>query len=111
MNKTLYDIQPGDKVLSQGRWHESIHVVERVTKNYIIVHGQKFRKSDGSLVSSDPWTHDYITPLTPELMEQHQRKILHQQLCTKIKRIDFTSLTIEQLQAILDVTQCTSKHE
>lgn len=39
MNKTLNDLQPGDKILSEGRWHKEISVVDRITKNYVIVRG------------------------------------------------------------------------
>lgn len=105
MNKTLNDLQPGDKILSEGRWHKEISVVDRVTKNYVIVCGQKFRKTDGTLVTSDSWNIDYIRPLTPELLEQYQQEVKQQQLCAQVKRIAFESLTVDQLQAILDITK------
>ncbi len=105
MDKTLNDLQPGDKILSEGRWHKEISVVDRVTKNYVIVRGQKFRKTDGTLVTSDSWNRDHIRPLTPELLEQYQQEIKQQQLCAQVKRIAFESLTVDQLQAILDITK------
>lgn len=111
MNKTLNDIQPGDKVLSEGRWHKGIYSVERVTKNYVIVHGQKFRKTDGNLVGPDRWNRDHITPLTSELLVQYNKEFLHKQLCTQVKRINFESLTIEQLRAIFNITQNKNKNE
>lgn len=105
MSKTLNDLQPGDKVICEGRYHKDIYVVERVTKNYVIVKGHKFRKTDGNSTGSDFWSRDWITPLTPELEYQYQQEIKQQQLCAQVKRIAFESLTVNQLQAILDISE------
>lgn len=111
MSKTLDDIQPGDQVLWKNIYYKEICTVERVTKKHIIIRNQKYRKASGRPVTTAKLNTERIIPLSPELKEQLQREILHQQLCSQVKRIKIESLTIEQLQAILGIAQSKSKND
>lgn len=111
MNKTLDNIQPGDQVLWENMYSKEICTVERVTKAHIIIHNQKYRKVSGRPVTTDRWNTAHIRPLSPELKEQFQREVLHQRLCSQVKRSKIELLTIEQLQAILGIAQSKSKND
>lgn len=46
--KNLEDIKVGDKVILYRRFQDrTVCKVERLTKNFIIVEGRKYRKKDG----------------------------------------------------------------
>jgi hypothetical protein len=83
------------------------YIVSRVTSTQAIVKTQngseiRFRRDvrDGSFfepVSSDRWTHTYYAVETPEIKARFMR--LKKE--AKLKGIDFTTLTDEQLDQIL----------
>lgn len=101
MSKTLYDLQVGDYVVVRGNYFEAIKSVIRVTNNYVIVDGIKYRKSDGLSVNSNQWTQKGIRIATQNDVDNIKKRQLHSQLAKVVSSVSFNSLSIEQLQSIL----------
>lgn len=101
--KTLSELQEGDEILIQNRYHEQVSKVSRVTKCYIIVGNTKYRKKDGFIVSRDLWDSSHISIVTPEDIERIKNNQKHARLVLEAKAISFQSLTSEQLQSIIDI--------
>lgn len=102
MAKTLDDIKFGDKVVVTTRFSKSVQKVTCVTKCYIIAGGEKYKKSDGEIVNANRWNQAYISVVSPDEIEDINKKQLHDSLVLKVQSIPFYTLTTEQLQTILD---------
>jgi len=78
MTKSLSEIKSGDEVILRDRRSNTIEVVERTTKCWIILSkGRKFRISDGYPVGERDFSWfniSSIKPATPALKEEIKRK-------------------------------------
>ena len=67
MEKTLQDLKAGDLAYIESRHKKGIVKIDRITKTQIITtKGYKYRRCNGSLVSTDPYYLEYIKILTAE---------------------------------------------
>ena len=63
----LENLKVGDKVIVGGVYiHNRISQVERVTKKYIVVEGNKFSKEFGWIDGCSSYTSDHIRPASEE---------------------------------------------
>lgn len=107
--KTLYDIQPGDQVLVSSRYIQKICKVERVTLTQIICNNQKYRKSDGRLISKNPWHSEGIQILTPELKIEFYKKVALSKNIQLIKTTDWECMSEEVINQIADIIKQNQK--
>jgi hypothetical protein len=103
MNGVLDNVKVGDKLIMTSRWNRAILTVEKVQKNFVIAKGYKFRKSSGSLVSSDCWTSASAKIATEEDLEDSRKEVRRQRMISKCRDINFYSLTDTQLEQILKI--------
>lgn len=101
--KTLYDIQEGDEVLLVSMYWERVVTVSRLTKCYIIIGNEKYRKDGGFKVTADRWSTEHIRIVSPKDIERIKNRQKHERLVLEAKAISFQSLTSEQLQSIIDI--------
>ncbi len=104
----LFDLKEGDEVYVSGRLREvgSIAKVERVTKNFIIVKGNKFRKCNGYKTGDyDTYSRSSIEPLTEEL----RIKVRHNALFVYLNSFGFQDLPLNTLEDIYKKVRETHK--
>jgi len=82
-----------------------------VTPTLIICNNTKFRKSDGNKTPAERYNYSSIEVLTPELLNQHQQKVMRANLVRQFKEIQPDGLTNEQLQQIIQITQLPNSDE
>lgn len=103
MEKSLNEIKAGDKVYYTSPYVSRILKVDRVTPTTIICGTEKFRKQNGSKITTDRWGCSRISVLTKSLERQHYAMVKKRQLITEIEATDFSQLSIDSLQQISDV--------
>lgn len=101
------NLNPGDMVAvtnTFGRGH-SLAVVERLTATQIITKaGARYRRSDGSRITSDRWHSNRLVELTPEI----RLEVENSQLNEFIKGISPSNLTVDQKRAIKAIAEATT---
>lgn len=103
MNNSLENAKVGDKLIMTSRWATSILVVEKVQKNFVIANSYKFRKKDGSLVSSDGWSMTTAKIATERDLAAFREEQNHKVLANKCRDIRFEGLSDTQLEQILEI--------
>ena len=105
----LENVKVGDKVIYSHYYHgDTIVKVEKVTKNYIIVKGNKYKKIDGSIASSNHWTLTRIrcakndNEFNKIINEQKRREIIRV-IINKVNSGNLKKLSIEDLNKINDI--------
>ena len=74
--KELEDLKVGDKVIVGGACsYCRISQVEKVTKKYIIVEGNKFSKEFGWIDGCSSYTSDHIRPATEEDIKRVEEEV------------------------------------
>ncbi len=107
MNKTLNEVQAGDKVVLCTRGEREVVEVTRTTKTQIICGYLKFSRKNGYRISSNKWDLGSIQPLTPEIQQQIDKKKkkdeLYNNVRIEIKRLERTlgKLSEASLQQLL----------
>ena len=99
-SNTLYDVKVGDQVLWIGHHNKRILTITRLTKTTIVCGYEKFRKSDGRCVPSDPWSMSFIEVLTPEKRLQLETQKKHFQLAQKCSKAPYHLFSIDILESI-----------
>lgn len=87
MNNSLENAKVGDKLIMTSRWATSILVVEKVQKNFVIANSYKFRKANGSLVTSDHWRMVTAKIATEEDLAAFRKAQNHRMLADKCRDI------------------------
>lgn len=100
---SLENAKVGDKLIMTSRWNQSVLTIEKVQKNLVIANGYKFRKSDGSLVSSDKWSITTAKIATERDLEAFRKAILRNKMIVQCHDIIFESLSDSQLEKILEI--------
>ncbi len=104
----IHDLEKDDRVYVSGRLREigSIGRVERVTKCFIIVNGNKFRRDNGNKAGSyDGYTRQSIEPLTEEL----RIKVIHKVMSSYLNSFGFQDLPLNTLEDIYKQVKETHK--
>lgn len=100
---SLENVKVGDKLIMTSRWNQSILTVEKVQKNFVIANSYKFRKSDGSLVSSDRWSLTTAKIATEKDLEAFKKVVLRNKMIGQCRDIIFEKLSDFQLEQILEI--------
>lgn len=103
MNGVLDNVKVGDKLIMTNQWYTSIITVEKVQKNFVIANSYKFRKSDGSLVTSDSWSSASARIATEGDLENLRKEVNRQKMISNCRDIDFGNLSDSQLEQILEI--------
>lgn len=100
---SLENAKVGDKLIMTSRWNQSILTVEKVQKNFVIANSYKFRKSNGSLVTSDRWSTSTAKLATQEDIGAFRKEVKRHKMVSQCRDIKFESLTDSQLEQILEI--------
>lgn len=111
MNGVLDNAKVGDKLIMTSRWYTSIITVEKVQKNFVIANCYKFRKRNGSLVTSDSWSSASARIATDEDLENLRKDVKRQKMISKCRDIVFDSLSDSQLERILEMVNPKTKKQ
>lgn len=111
MNGVLDNAKVGDKLIMTSRWNRAILTVEKVQKNFVIAKGYKFRKSSGTLVSSDSWTSASTKIATEEDLEDFRKEVRRQRMISQCHDIIFDGLSDSQLEQMLEIVNPKTKEE
>lgn len=96
----LLSLEVGDKVAIEGRLTGvRIFEIERITKIYFIIKGEKFRRADGYKIGCDSWNSISIKPITDEV----RAKILSRNLEVKIHNGELRKLSLTKLKEIKNI--------
>lgn len=99
----LENAKVGDKLIVSSRWDQFVLTVEKVQKNFVIAQGCKFRKSNGSRVTSDHWDGSSAKIATEEDLMAFNRVVKRQKMICQCSDIKFEKLSDSQLKQILEI--------
>lgn len=100
---SLENAKVGDKLIVTSRWSKQLLTVEKVHKNFVIAGGYKFRKANGSEVSSDSWDTSIAKLATQEDIDAFRREVKHHKMISQCRDINFENLSDSQLEQILEI--------
>lgn len=103
MNNSLENAKVGDKLIVQHRWNKQLLTVEKVQKNFVISGCYKFRKVNGSLVSSDGWSTSTAKLATQEEIDTFRKEARRHKMISQCRDIKFKGLSDTQLEQILEI--------
>ncbi len=104
----LYELKPGNEVYMSDRLRESGRIVkvDKVTKNFIIVEGNKYRINSGDKAGDyDGYYRSSIEPLTDEL----RTKVRHNFISRSLNSFGFQDLPLNVLEDIYKLVKETHK--
>lgn len=108
MSGVLDNAKVGDKLIMESQWSQVILTVEKVHKNFVIAKSYKFRKSTGSLVTSDRWSSASARIITDKDLEDLERR---QMMISKCRDITFDNLSDSQLEQILEIVNTKTEEK
>ena len=100
---SLENAKVGDLLIITHRYNKQLLTVEKVHKNFVIAGCYKFRKTTGSLVSSDSWSTSTAKLATQEDIDAFRKEVKHHKMISQCRDIGFASLTDSQLEQILEI--------
>lgn len=104
--KELGDLKAGDKVIVGGAYsYCRISQVEKVTKKYIVVEGNKFSKEFGWIDGCSSYTSDYIRPATEEDIKRVEEETEKRNIVNYLTKTHFEKLSFTTLVAIRDMVE------
>lgn len=106
---SLENAKVGDLMIVTHRYNKQLLTVEKVQKNFVIAKGYKFRKSSGTLVSSDCWTSASAEIATEEDLEDFRKEVRRQRMISQCSDIIFEQLSDSQLEQILEIVNPKTK--
>lgn len=95
----LENVKVGDKLLVYINQVKGIETVERITATLVITKLHRFRKDNGYAQGSGGWTIIRAILATDKDIAEAR----HRQLAHKCEGVDFKSLSVPQLEAILKI--------
>lgn len=105
MNK-VEDLNVGDKVIVGGYYtHTRIRQVEKVTKKYIVVEGNKFSKEFGWIDGCSSYTSDHIRPASEEDIKRVEEEVKKRDIANYLGNTRFINLSYETLVTIRDIVE------
>lgn len=100
---SLENAKVGDLLIVTHRWNKQLVTVEKVHKNFVIAGCYKFRKTTGSLVSSDCWSTSTAKLATQEDIDAFRKEVKRQRMVGQCRDIIFENLSDSQLEQILEI--------
>lgn len=101
---SLENAKVGDLLIVTHRYNKQLLTIEKVQKNFVISGSYKFRKTTGSLVSSDSWSTSTAKLATQEDIDAFRKEVRRHKMVNQCRDIDFASLSDSQLEQILEIT-------
>lgn len=101
-NDWIKELKEGDKVVISNRHGKSITTVAKITPKGFIKTEKGFQfNQDGSQRGGDTWNSFYLRQLTEDVLLEFKKN----GLMRKCKEIDFSKLSIEQFEQILEIVK------
>lgn len=100
---SLENAKVGDFLIVTHRWNKQLLTVEKVQKNFVISGCYKFRKANGSLVSSDSWSISTAKLATQEDIDAFRKEVRRHEMIGQCRDIMFDGLSDTQLEQILEI--------
>lgn len=97
------DIKVGDKVILYRRYSKKVCEVERLTKNFVIVDGDKFRKADGFSTGDRGFFSSSISRATEEMIAKVEEENKRDMIIKKIKNYPLDKLSTEELEKVYEL--------
>ena len=111
MNGVLDNAKVGDKLIVTHRWNKQLLTVEKVHKNFVFAGVYKFRKTTGSLVSSDSWSSSTAKLATQEDIDAFRKEVKRHKMVSQCRDIIFENLSDSQLEQILMIVNPKTKEK
>ena len=100
----LLTLKVGDKVCVEGRLTGvRIVEIERITKIYFIIKGERFRRLDGYKIGCDSWSFILIQPITDLV----RTKLLSRKLEIEIHNGSLRKIPLDDLRKIKGIIEQT----
>lgn len=99
MRHDFYDVKVGDKVILNYANSRRIVKVERVTKQYFIILGVKYRKKDGCIPGGYYWS-SYCTTATEEELTAIIKEMKIRKVYSHIKNLKIGDISYEQAEIL-----------
>ena len=100
---SLENAKVGDLLIVTRRWNKQLLTVEKVHKNFVIAGCYKFRKTTGTLVTSDSWSTSTAKLATQEDIDAFRKEVKRHKMISQCWDIEFGSLSDSQLEQILEI--------
>ena len=100
---SLENAKVGDLLIVTHRCNKQLLTVEKVQKNFVIAGCYKFRKTTGSLVSSDSWNTSTAKLATQEDIDAFRKEVKRHKMISQCRDIIFEKLSDSQLEQILEI--------
>lgn len=100
---SLENAKVGDKLIVIRSWDKLLLTVEKVQKNFVIAGSFKFRKANGSQVSSDSWNRSVAKLATQEDIDAFRKEVKRSKMIKQCREIRFENLSDTQLEQILEI--------
>lgn len=100
---SLENAKVGDLLIVKRRWDKLLLTVEKVQKNFVIAGSFKFRKANGSQVSSDSWNTSNAKLATQEDIDAFRKEVKRHKMISQCRDIKFENLSDTQLEQILEI--------
>lgn len=95
--ESLENVKVGDKVVRSNNLRRTIETVTKVTKTQIHIGYNKFRKSDGRLITSDRWNSNRIDVLTESLYDDIKTDNEKKKMVSYFDKYNFHLLTYDEM--------------
>lgn len=102
--ENLEDIKVGDKVILYRRFQDrTVCKVERLTKNFIIVEGRKYRKKDGFEAGDCGIYVSSIVRATEQVIAEIEEEHKRDTIITYIKNFRLSTLPTDVLERVYEL--------
>jgi tartrate dehydratase beta subunit/fumarate hydratase class I family protein len=108
MEKWVEELKVGDKIYTPpaGMTGGTIHTITKITKTEIVTKTNRFNKeTKKATTSNSSWYAIYFEQFTPELQAAYN----HSKLVKEVNKINFRSLSTENLEKILEIALSEEK--
>lgn len=100
---SLENAKVGDLLIVTHRYNKQLLTVEKVHKSFVIAGGYKFRKTTGSLVTSDSWSTSTAKLAAQEDIDAFRKELKRHKMVSQCRNIIFENLSDSQLEQILEI--------
>lgn len=100
---SLENAKVGDLLIVTHRYNKQLLTVEKVHKSFVIAGGYKFRKTPGSLVTSDSWSTSTAKLAAQEDIDAFRKAVKRSKMIGQCREIRFEGLSDSQLEQILEI--------
>jgi 16S rRNA G1207 methylase RsmC len=99
----LQKLKVGDEVIVEGRYDRSVQKIEKVTENFLIIDGTKYRKQGGMMTGANSFHYSFLNEATPEVIDKINNENRLRNLRSFMRSLDINSLSIETMLQIREI--------